>query len=149
MSYYFKEIMKRYSCFLFVKDWNLDWLIFHYDNIYLHQSFIYCLLAMPACQISFDFSLFTDKHITYKKDRKTHVIYYHLNFRGLWLVLSKICEQEKQQILILSFVFLDVQMYLIRLSSRLACTSNTGRLQMLVQNIVSWINLFCRLILCV
>jgi hypothetical protein len=75
---YFKEIMKSYSCFLIMKDWRLDRLLFHYDSIVLDQSFIYHLLAMPACQISFDCSSFRAKHFNYKKVRETYVICYHL-----------------------------------------------------------------------
>jgi hypothetical protein len=80
---YLKEIMKNYSCFLLVNEWSLDRVVFHYDNIYLDLSATYHLLTVPACHISFGYSVFRSKHFNEINIGFARVIYYHLNFRDL------------------------------------------------------------------
>jgi hypothetical protein len=79
-------------------------------------------------------ALFIAKHFKYKKVRETHVICYQLSFSDLCLVYSKFGNGRNYTYYCCRLLFLNVQVYLISLSSRLACISNTERLQMLVQN---------------
>ena len=81
----------------------------------LDQSFTYCLLSMPACQISFDCSLSRVKHFNNKMVCETHVIYCHLNSSDHRLVSSKTCDGKNNKYNYCRLLFLDVLILCLRL----------------------------------